>query len=113
MLQVLNRRIDLVQRVAPRYEIIQFQLSFTVPAHEKWEVPVRATIAAARAGESPASDEQTGIHYRFRARRRNADQQRGSTAVEAGITHSGSAEDLFLGFRQPNRIDGVINSAAT
>src|SRR4029434_301045 len=43
----------------------------------------------------------------------NADKYLCSTAVEGGITHSGSPKDLFLGFRQPNRIDGVINSAAT
>ena len=74
VLQVFDRRIDLIQGIPVRYEIIQFEFAFAVPANKQRKILLGSTVATARAGEGAISTEQAGIQARFRTWRCNADQ---------------------------------------
>ena len=52
VLQVVNRGIDLIQRVSMRDEVVQLELTFAVPANEHREISLGG--AGAR-GSNPAN----------------------------------------------------------
>ena len=47
MLQIIDRCIDLVQRIAMRHQLIQLEFPLAVPANEDRKVAVRLAVAAA------------------------------------------------------------------
>ena len=65
MLQVVNRRIDLIQRVSMRDEVVQLKLAFAVPANEHRKIPLRAAVSSARSGKRTIAEKQVGVQNRL------------------------------------------------
>ena len=61
MLQIVDRGVDLVQRVTMGDQLVQLQFTLAEPAKEDRKVAIRFAVAAARARERAIADKQARI----------------------------------------------------
>ena len=61
MFQIIDGCVDLIQRVAIRYQLIQIQFAIAVPANKERKVTVRTAVATAGARKGAAAGEQARI----------------------------------------------------
>ncbi len=61
MFQIVDRGIDLVQRVTMRDQLVQFEFPLAIPAKEDRKIAIRLAVAAAGAGKRAITDEQTRV----------------------------------------------------
>jgi hypothetical protein len=63
--QIVERFVDLLERVPAHYQFVQLQLAFPVPPHEQRKVAIGSTVSAAGAGEASARNVKSSgmCHY--------------------------------------------------
>src|ERR1043166_7393423 len=97
VLQVVDRGIDLIQRVSMRDEVVQLELAFAVPANERRKIPLRAAVSSARSAKRTIAEKQIGVQNRLLVRRRNTDEQGDPSSIKARVTGPPGSQDLLLG----------------
>src|ERR1043166_2004777 len=100
VLQVVDRGIDLIQRVSMRDEVIQLELAFAVPANERRKIPLRAAVSSARSAKRTIAEKQIGVQNRLLVRRRNTDEQSDPSSKKTCVPSFHGSQDLLLSLRQ-------------
>src|SRR5262245_37864865 len=109
--QIGGGGVDLVQRVPPSYQGIQIQHSPPVPADEDGKVPVGTTQASPRPRVGALGDAQL-LEVDMPGLQDGAHQASGTALLEADAARARRVENLLLGPRGPDGVDGVVHPAA-
>src|SRR5262249_41226838 len=108
--QIRDGVVDLLQGIPLGHQGVQVELAALIPAHKDGEIAVRATQAAACPSIRALGNTKLR-HTKAPESLARPHQTRRAAWLEADCARPRGVQDLLLGARRPNGINGVVHPA--